>query len=126
MRNANNTGVSAFGPCPSGELLKLAAELLREGLHTAEILEGYRAAYIKAQEILPTLVCHTVTDVRDAKQLAFAIKTVIGSKQYGFEVNTEADQMTLAPDPCLSLCRDHRPRFLEPINSSVAGRLLNG
>lgn len=70
----------------AGELLKLAAELLREGLHTAEILEGYSVAYIKAQEILPSLVCHTVTDVRDAKQLAFAIKAVIGSKQYGFEV----------------------------------------
>ncbi|CAN0136196.1 unnamed protein product, partial [Laminaria digitata] len=69
----------------AGELLKLAAELLREGLHTAEILEGYRAAYIKTQTILPTLVCHTVADVRDKKQLAFAIKAVIGSKQYGFE-----------------------------------------
>lgn len=80
-------GIEILGrPCRAGELLKLAAELLREGLHTAEILEGYRAAYIKAQEILPSLVCHTVTDVRDAKQLAFAIKTVIGSKQYGFEV----------------------------------------
>lgn len=71
----------------AGELLKLAAELLREGLHTAEILEGYNAAYVKAQEILPTLVCHSVKDVRDAKQLAFAVKSVIGSKQYGFEVS---------------------------------------
>lgn len=69
----------------TGELLKLAAELLREGLHTAEILEGYRAAYAKAQEVLPSLVCHTVSDMRDEKQLAFAIKTTIGSKQYGFE-----------------------------------------
>lgn len=71
---------------PTGELLSLAGELLREGLHTAEILEGYSAAFIKAQAILPTLVCHTVDDVRDAKKLAFAIKTVIGSKQYGLEV----------------------------------------
>lgn len=67
-------------------MLRLAAELLREGLHTAEILEGYRAAYIQAQTILPKLVCHTVSDVRDKKQLTFAIKAVIGSKQYGFEV----------------------------------------
>lgn len=74
------------GSALPGELLRLAAELLREGLHTAEILEGYRAAYIKAQEILPDLVCHTVKDVRDPQQLSAAIKTVIGSKQYGFEV----------------------------------------
>ncbi|CAM9857273.1 unnamed protein product [Ascophyllum nodosum] len=83
----------------TGELLKLAAELLREGLHTAEILEGYRTAYMKAQEILPTLVCHTVKNVRDSKELAFAIKTVIGSKQYGFED-------TLAPfvaEACLAV-----------------------
>lgn len=70
----------------AGELLKLAADLLREGLHTAEILEGYQAAYLKVQGILPSLVCHTVKDVRSKDQLAFAIKAVIGSKQYGFEV----------------------------------------
>ena len=86
LGNGSGNIFPPFGNRLAGELLNLAAELLREGLHTAEILEGYRAAYIKAQEILPSLVCHTVTDVRNAKQLAFAIKTVIGSKQYGFEV----------------------------------------
>lgn len=37
-------------------------------------------------------MCHTVTDMRDPKQLAFAIKTVIGSKQYGFEVRRNKEQ----------------------------------
>lgn len=84
--------------CYAGELLNLAAELLREGLHTAEILEGYRAAYAKAQEILPTLVCHTVGDMRDEKQLAFAVKATIASKQYGFEVKgNTASRLLLMP-----------------------------
>lgn len=81
-RCSTSRNLSSF----AGELLKLAADLLREGLHTAEILEGYQAAYLKVQDILPSLVCHTVKDVRSKDQLAFAIKAVIGSKQYGFEV----------------------------------------
>ncbi|CAM9476466.1 unnamed protein product, partial [Hapterophycus canaliculatus] len=108
-----------------GELLKLAAELLREGLHTAEILEGYRAAYIKAQEILPTLVCHTVTDVRDAKQLAFAIKTVIGSKQYGFEDTlspfvAEACLAVMPPLPAKAMLAVENVRVCKLLGGSTA------
>ncbi|CAM9234574.1 unnamed protein product [Scytosiphon promiscuus] len=109
----------------TGELLKLAAELLREGLHTAEILEGYRAAYIKAQEILPTLVCHTVTDVRDAKQLAFAIKTVIGSKQYGFEDTlspfvAEACLAVMPPLPAKAMLAVENVRVCKLLGGSTA------
>jgi hypothetical protein len=61
--------------------------LLRQGLHTAEILEGYKRAFEKCMEELPSLVCHTVEDVRDKAQLVYAIKTTLASKQYGFEVS---------------------------------------
>ena len=44
----------------AGEMLNLAADLLRSGLHAAEILEGYKRGYAKALELLPTLVCHTL------------------------------------------------------------------
>jgi TCP-1/cpn60 chaperonin family len=64
-----------------------AGELLRQGLHTAEILEGYKRAFEKCMEELPSLVCHTVEDVRDKAQLVYAIKTTLASKQYGFEVS---------------------------------------
>jgi T-complex protein 1 subunit theta len=88
----------------AGEMLLLAAELLRQGLHTAEILEGYKRAYAKAQEILPSLVCHTVTDVRNREQVTFAIKTCLASKQYGFEDTlapfvAEACLTVMAPAP---------------------------
>ncbi|CAM9778042.1 unnamed protein product, partial [Ectocarpus sp. 4 AP-2014] len=109
----------------TGELLKLAAELLREGLHTAEILEGYRAAYIKTQEILPSLVCHTVADVRDPKQLAFAIKTVIGSKQYGFEDSlspfvAEACLAVMPPPPAKAMLAVENVRVCKLLGGSTA------
>lgn len=109
----------------TGELLKLAAELLREGLHTAEILEGYRAAYIQAQTILPTLVCHTVADVRDKKQLTFAIKAVIGSKQYGFEDTlapfvAEACLAVMPPLPAKAMLAVENVRVCKMLGGSTA------
>jgi T-complex protein 1 subunit theta len=40
----------------AGELLDNAGALLREGLHTTEIAEGYEKASFKALEILETLI----------------------------------------------------------------------
>jgi hypothetical protein len=42
---------------------------------------------------LPSLTCHTVEDVRDKTQLVKAIKTALGSKQYGFEVRTARNSL---------------------------------
>lgn len=69
----------------AGELLRHAEELIRNGLHTAEIVEGYQRAYDKALKILPELVVDSVTDVRDKAQLKKGIKAVISTKQYGYE-----------------------------------------
>jgi T-complex protein 1 subunit theta len=66
-------------------LLKLAEDLLKNGLHTAEIVSGYQRAYEKTLEILPTLVVKTVDNIRDPDQLKAAIKSVIATKQYGYE-----------------------------------------
>merc|ERR1719230_999530 len=67
----------------AGELLKLAEELLHSGLHTSEIISGYKIAYQKTMEILPTLSCHQVEDPRDEAQLTYAVKSVLMAKQYG-------------------------------------------
>lgn len=69
----------------AGELLKNSEELLRNGLHTAEIVAGYQRAFEKTLEILPTLVVHTIEDIRDPAQLQVGIKSVIATKQYGYE-----------------------------------------
>jgi len=77
----NTNFVIAF----AGELLKLAEDLLKHGLHTAEIVAGYQRAYERTLELLPTLVVKTITDVRDYNEMKKAIKSVISTKQFGYE-----------------------------------------
>lgn len=86
----------------AGELLKLAEDLLKNGLHTAEIVSGYQRAFDKAMEILPSLVVSSVENVRDPVQLKKGIKSVLGTKQYGYEdllseLVVSACQTTLSP-----------------------------
>ena len=69
----------------AGELLKLAEDLLKHGLHTAEIVAGYQRAYERTLELLPTLVVKTIVDVRDFNEMKKAIKSVISTKQFGYE-----------------------------------------
>jgi T-complex protein 1 subunit theta len=90
--------VIAFG----GELLKLSEGLLKSGLHTSEIVSGYQRAYVKALEILPTLVVNSLKNVRDTDELQLYIKSVIATKQYGYEKKlsllvAEACQTTFSP-----------------------------
>lgn len=56
-----------------------------QGLSPAEVIAGYEKAALKAIEILPDLVCHTVSNVRDHNEVAAALKTCLQSKQYGYE-----------------------------------------
>lgn len=65
--------------------MKLAEDLLKNGVHTAEIVTGYQRAYERALEIFPTLVIKSVAAVRDVQELEAAIKPVLSTKQYGFE-----------------------------------------
>ncbi|XP_032682378.1 T-complex protein 1 subunit theta [Odontomachus brunneus] len=69
----------------AGALLHNAEELLRLGITTSEIVEGYENALEKALEILQTLVVQEVTDVRNEEQVKKGIRTTIMSKQYGNE-----------------------------------------
>ncbi|KAJ8613399.1 hypothetical protein CTAYLR_002243 [Chrysophaeum taylorii] len=69
----------------AGELLKLADELLRTGLHTSEIVAGFEAAYAKCKEIVPELVARKVSSVRDVDELAEIVEPVLGAKQEGAE-----------------------------------------
>ncbi|XP_066584232.1 T-complex protein 1 subunit theta [Prorops nasuta] len=69
----------------AGALLEAAEELLRLGITTSEIVEGYEASLEKALEILSMLVVHEVKDYRNIEQVRTGIKTSIMSKQYGNE-----------------------------------------
>lgn len=54
-------------------------------MHTAEVISGYQKAYDKALEILPSLVVKSLDNLRDADQLKVAIRSVLATKQYGYE-----------------------------------------
>lgn len=69
----------------AGELLKHADELLRNGLHPAEIVSGYKRAYDKTLELLPKLVVKSVSDIRNREEVSLAIKSVLATKQFGYE-----------------------------------------
>lgn len=75
--------VIAFG----GELLAQSEGLLRMGLHTADIIDGYAKAARKAAELLQTEFTGLVPDcdVSSHASVTAALRSVIAAKQHGFE-----------------------------------------
>jgi len=71
----------------AGELLVLAEDLLKNGLHLSEVISGYTTAAEKALEVLDKFVCYSPTpDVfSDATKLASCLKHVVAAKQWGNE-----------------------------------------
>jgi T-complex protein 1 subunit theta len=68
-----------------GALLEAAEDLLRLGITVADICEGYEKALDKIKELLPTLVCYEIDNVRDIEKVKDGLKASIMSKQLGNE-----------------------------------------
>jgi T-complex protein 1 subunit theta len=69
----------------AGELMAQAAGLINMGLHPSEILIGYDKAAKKTYELLEGLTAERLENPKDKAQLIRAVKSVVGSKQYGQE-----------------------------------------
>lgn len=69
----------------AGELLEMAEKLLRQGLHTSEIVQGFERAGSEALKILDDLTAYKVTDPVGVDSVVEALKSCIASKQYGME-----------------------------------------
>ncbi|XP_055855686.1 T-complex protein 1 subunit theta [Episyrphus balteatus] len=69
----------------AGALLEGAEDLLRLGITTSEIADGYEKAMDKALEILPKLVCHKIEDFRDVQKVKDCLTSAVMSKQFGQE-----------------------------------------
>ncbi|XP_025207003.1 T-complex protein 1 subunit theta [Melanaphis sacchari] len=72
----------------AGALLEQAEHLLKMGLTPVEVCEGFQVALEKTLELLPTLTCHEIKDIKNnAEQIVLtqAVKSSIMSKQYGQE-----------------------------------------
>ncbi|KAL8672276.1 MAG: hypothetical protein Q9168_003246 [Polycauliona sp. 1 TL-2023] len=69
----------------AGELMRKAEELIRMGLKTSDIIQGYERAQKEALRILDHLVVDKVSDMRSQSELEKPISTVVASKQSGSE-----------------------------------------
>ncbi|KAI9799066.1 MAG: T-complex protein 1 subunit theta [Piccolia ochrophora] len=69
----------------AGEMLKRAEELLRMGLKSSDIVQGYEKGQAYALEVLNDLEVDKVHDMRSQEELSKAIRTVVASKQSGSE-----------------------------------------
>lgn len=69
----------------AGALLDNAIPLLKMGMTPMDVIEGYQLALAKALEVLPSLVCHEVKDIKNEEEVFKAIRTSVMSKQYGHE-----------------------------------------
>lgn len=67
----------------AGELLDHAEKLLRMGLTTADIIQGYERAGEEVLAMLPDLVVHSIADVKNQEEVVTALSSCIASKQYG-------------------------------------------
>lgn len=112
----------------AGELLDLAEELLKNGLHISEVISGYTAASHKALEHLDSLVSHSApVDVfSDPEKLASCIKSVIAAKQWGNEdlfagKIAEVRPHSAAPEAARRLAAhsEHRPHSRLSLSTTV-------
>ncbi|CEM04277.1 unnamed protein product [Vitrella brassicaformis CCMP3155] len=69
----------------AGELLIMAENLLKQGLHTSDVIKGYEMAIKKALQILEGCVCWSVKDPTIVEELRKGVRTSLSSKQLGIE-----------------------------------------
>lgn len=70
----------------AGTLLEYAEDLLRTGLHQADIIAGYSRASKASIAHLDTLCMHSIPDLRDVKAVALALKGAIGKIPTGDKI----------------------------------------
>jgi T-complex protein 1 subunit theta len=71
----------------AGELLRMAEDLIYQGLKPQDIIAGYATAAKKAQEIATELIISSTTaeDLFKEEAVAMAVKSAVASKQFGYE-----------------------------------------
>lgn len=66
----------------AGECLNLAAQLIRAGINTKDIVVGFQEALAKTLELLPTLSSSVKIDLNNVESVAKALRTPLSSHQY--------------------------------------------
>ena len=87
-----------------GELLLQAEELLKQGIHCADIIRGYEMAFGKCTTLMKDSICWSMNDPTSMDQLQTACRTALSSKMYGYEdqlskLVAKASLMAMPADP---------------------------
>lgn len=91
----------------AGECLSRAAELVRAGISTKDIVEGYQEALKKALEILPSLTVKDSINLKDQKEVEMALKTSLSSHQF-----LDADKLAeLVAQACINANQNDKVKF---------------
>jgi T-complex protein 1 subunit theta len=99
----------------AGELLTQAEELLKQGIHSSDVIRGYEIGIDAIVKELGNLSCYSVSDVRNKDQLEKVLRPVLGTKQYG----QEDFLAKLVAEACVSIMPENVKNF-NPENIRVA------
>lgn len=91
----------------AGELLRNAEDLIKMGIHPADIVNGYKLGFKHAEEQLSKYNYIKLNDVRNKNEVIKFMKPVISSKIHGLEeVICE-----LVSEACINVCPENTYNF---------------
>ena len=104
-----------------GELMNYAGKLVSEGLHVADVTEGYEKAFNKSMELLDKVETYKVNDVKNLEEATKIIKPVIGSKL------VHGQESFLAPliaEACINVVPENKEKF--DVDNVRVAKILGG
>ncbi len=104
-----------------GELMNYAGKLISEGLHVADVTEGYEKAFNKAMELLDKAEKFKINDVKNLEEATKIIKPVIGSKL------VHGQESFLAPliaEACINVVPENKEKF--DVDNVRVAKILGG
>ena len=104
-----------------GELMNYAGKLVSEGLHVADVSEGYEKAFNKAMELLDKAETYKIKDVKNLEEATKIIKPVIGSKL------VHGQESFLAPliaEACINVVPENKEKF--DVDNVRVAKILGG
>ena len=104
-----------------GELMNYAGKLVSEGLHVADVTEGYEKAFNKAMELLDKAETYKINDVKNVEEATKIIKPVIGSKL------VHGQESFLAPliaEACINVVPKEKEKF--DVDNVRVAKILGG
>ena len=104
-----------------GELMHYAGKLVSEGLHVADVTEGYEKAFNKSMELLDKVETYKVNDVKNLEEATKIIKPVIGSKL------VHGQESFLAPliaEACINVVPENKEKF--DVDNVRVAKILGG